>query len=191
MLTFILLSSMLMGQYTTKKTAPKKALKYYLKAKEYISVENLAKAEQQLQKALEEAPDFLEPTSFLGDIYFSNKDFVTAKTYYNKVIFLKPDYNIGIYLKLAQTSMQLEQYDTAIIHFEKYLTSERVSGLVRSKAERLLATARFAVEAVKDTVPFNPVNLGDSINSAEAEYLPAISADESFLIYTRRKNDKV
>src|SRR6185436_1111667 len=43
-----------------------------------------------------------------------------------------------------------------------------------------------AIYAIENPVPFNPENLGDNINSADAEYHPQLTADEKILIYTRR-----
>lgn len=41
----------------------------------------------------------------------------------------------------------------------------------------MIENCAFAEQAVKNPVPFNPVNLGDSINTGEEEYFPAITAD--------------
>ena len=33
---------------------------------------------------------------------------------------------------------------------------------------------------------FNPINLGDSVNSPQSEYFPSLSVDDSLLVFTRR-----
>ena len=49
-----------------------------------------------------------------------------------------------------------------------------------------LATCDFALEAMASPVPFNPINLGDSINSPYPDYSPALTTDEKTLIFTRK-----
>jgi outer membrane protein OmpA-like peptidoglycan-associated protein len=44
--------------------------------------------------------------------------------------------------------------------------------------------------AIKNPLPFAPQNLGDSINTAQNEYLPSISADGNTLIFTRRSDQE-
>jgi len=44
-----------------------------------------------------------------------------------------------------------------------------------------------AIELTKDTAIVTIVNLGDSINSAYADYSPTITADESIIIFTSRR----
>ncbi len=44
--------------------------------------------------------------------------------------------------------------------------------------------AQFAAEALAHPVPFEPVNLGPSINTSDHEYLPTLTADGQKLIYT-------
>ena len=42
---------------------------------------------------------------------------------------------------------------------------------------------------LKHPVPFKPVNMGSEINTADDEYLPVATADESTLIFTRKINN--
>jgi outer membrane protein OmpA-like peptidoglycan-associated protein len=59
----------------------------------------------------------------------------------------------------------------------------------RDRAELGIANCLFAAEAIKNPVPFDPKNLGPNVNTADPEYYPCITADDSTLIYTRRVTD--
>ncbi|MBL7889098.1 MAG: PD40 domain-containing protein [Bacteroidia bacterium] len=54
--------------------------------------------------------------------------------------------------------------------------------------EKQLETNFNAIEYTKDTAEVTIVSLGDSINSKYPEYSPVISADESVIIFTSRRN---
>ena len=53
----------------------------------------------------------------------------------------------------------------------------------------MIENCEFAIEAIKNPVDFNPINLGSSINSELPEYFPSITADDSTFLFTRRVND--
>jgi outer membrane protein OmpA-like peptidoglycan-associated protein len=45
---------------------------------------------------------------------------------------------------------------------------------------------KYALELMKNPVPFNPVNLGSGINTSCDEYYPYISPDEKMMVFTRK-----
>ncbi len=55
--------------------------------------------------------------------------------------------------------------------------------------KNLWATAYSAFDAIQHPVPFKPISLGPEINTADDEYMPAITADENTLIFTRKINN--
>jgi len=70
--------------------------------------------------------------------------------------------------------------------FRHFLANGTASRTLTLRAEEMLASCAFALEAMKNPVPFDPVNPGPAINTAEAEYSPAITADGETLVFTRR-----
>ena len=62
---------------------------------------------------------------------------------------------------------------------------------MKSLVEKGLIDCNFAIEALKHPVPFNPINMGEAINSPLSEYFPSITVDESLFIYTRRLPSKM
>jgi outer membrane protein OmpA-like peptidoglycan-associated protein/Tol biopolymer transport system component len=57
------------------------------------------------------------------------------------------------------------------------------------RIDKMIENCEFAIEAIKNPVDFNPINLGSSINSELPEYFPSITADDSTFLFTRRVND--
>ena len=95
-----------------------------------------------------------------------------------------------MYYRLAISEHSLGIYSESLEHIQKYLTCERISFEYRKKALLLKKSCEFSINAMKSPVTFNPVNLGVNVNSNADEYLPALSADGSTLIFTRSENIK-
>ena len=57
------------------------------------------------------------------------------------------------------------------------------------KINRMIQNCEFAINAMKSPVNFDPVNLGNSINTELPEYFPSVTADDSTFLFTRRVND--
>lgn len=54
------------------------------------------------------------------------------------------------------------------------------------EAQHQIACIDFISHAKEHPVPFEPINLGPSINSQYEEYFPALTVDDSSLVFTRR-----
>lgn len=70
------------------------------------------------------------------------------------------------------------KYDTAAICYKKFLTFTNLPTKEKADAERQVKSCEFAAKAIKNPVPFSPVNLGIGINSMLSEYFPTLTADE-------------
>lgn len=72
------------------------------------------------KKAIKIDPDYADPYSHLGDIYYFQNKFEEAVESYNKATEIDPN-NAKFHKKLAETLEILERYDEANIHWKKYL----------------------------------------------------------------------
>jgi hypothetical protein len=57
------------------------------------------------------------------------------------------------------------------------------------KAREIIASCEFANEAIKHPFPFEPINIGPGINTADPEYFPTITVDGKTILFTRRIKD--
>ena len=90
------------------------------------------------------------------------------------------------YLMLGGVQVQQEKYEEAKQTFTEYLKYAPKDSKYIKQVERNIAVCDFAKEAIKNPVPFNPINLGSGVNSKLDEYLPALNVEENELVYTRK-----
>ncbi|WP_342648334.1 OmpA family protein [Mucilaginibacter sp. CSA2-8R] len=170
-------------RYTTTNET---AITYYQKAGGRLDQQDYAGAIQNLESALTTDGQFLEAHLQLGDLLKQQLQYKAAAEHYQRVLNINPEFNRAVYLKLAESEINLSQYQQAQLHLEKYITYPTISPESRFYARKLIDDCTFSIAALEHPVPFKPVNLGAEINSAYDEYLPVSTADESTLIFTRK-----
>ncbi|GAB3905424.1 OmpA family protein [Mucilaginibacter boryungensis] len=170
-------------------TTDKEALKSYALASQAIDENNYDEAIQQLYNAVKRDDKFIEAHSQLADVLRLKRMYKDALSQYRAVIALNPEYNRAIYLKLGEAEINNAEYIPAKADLEKYITYPYVTEQNRFYARKLIADCEFSLNALQHPVPFKPINLGPEINTADDEYLPVATADESTLIFTRKINN--
>ena len=171
-------------------TKSRKAIKVYREAKSALTSQNFNESKDLLEKALIFDDQFVEAWILLGDVFVEMGDKLRAIESYKKSILIDPEFSFPMYYRLAITEHSIGIYLESLKHIQKYLTYKRISSNYRNKALSLKKSCEFSINAMKSPVTFNPVNLGINVNSNADEYLPALSADGSTLIFTRSENVK-
>jgi len=170
------------GDYSTRS---KKAIALYEKGYQNYSIMRYDQAVKDLKAAIRQDRDFIEPYFILADISRLQDDPDQAIDWYLKSLAINPDYHPEVYLYLAELEIKTARYREAEDHLLNCLDREDLRFGARERAEFLLKCSRFALEALKNPVPFEPVNLGDSVNSELDEYWPSMTADGEILVFTR------
>jgi len=185
--TFLIVLISLFTSFGQQKysTENKKAIKYYQEALIAFDQFNYAIGTETMLKAIKADKYFIEAYLVLAEINTEQRLFSKAIDYYYSAIKLKPDFFPSMYLSLARLEMVQNKYDSAKINLTKYLTYSNISKAKQNEANWLLKSCEFAVKAINNPVPFNPVNLGDSINTKYNEYWPSLTADGNTLVITR------
>lgn len=176
------------GHYTSHST---KAIKHYeLATRMYDQMATLEEATltiEEINKAISIDPAFIEAYLLKGDVSFDAKKYTLASEAYSKAIELNENFFPATYFNLAKSEYMAMEYENALQSVNTFLHLPRMhSSPLRPKAERLLKNCEFAAKAVKNPVPFNPINMGVAVNSIYPEYLPALTADQHTLIFTRK-----
>lgn len=166
----------------------KAAQKAYIEAGRHIAYKSYDKAIELLKQAVSADKSFIAAYQQLGDIYRRTKNYQESKQYYQKVLSLNPEFHSLTYFGLAESELNTGDYENALKHLKKYSSYPSLTEANKKLAAKFIADAEFSMTAIKNPVVFKPVNLGESINSRAMEYLPAITADEEILIYTRMAN---
>ncbi len=167
--------------YSTKN---KKAIKYFDQAMEFFQTKEMTDCESSLMKALKEDDQFTEAHLLLAQIYDEQKKYELAIKSYNNVIDIDPDFFPNIYFSMADDEFTLAKYDDAQKHLKQFLSYEKIAPKLKARGQFLIKCCVFASNAIKNPVPFVPVNLGDSINSELNEYSPSITVDEQTMMIT-------
>lgn len=180
----ILLSINLSGQ-NKYSTTSKKAIKAYEEALQYFNRLEYEGAVKYMNKAIKADNNFIEAHLVLAEIFIESGNRDKAKESYLNTIKINPDFFPGLYFSLAQLEMQDSRFEDGLKYLEKYLSYKNIQPNGRLEALRRVEWCKFAIDAIKNPVPFNPINLGDSVNTEYDEYWPSLTADEKILVITR------
>lgn len=186
---FFLSVSILSAQERQLSTTSKEAIKQYALANQSIDDRLYDDAIDHLQKSIKEDNNFIEAHALLADVYRARWKYKDAIEQYRKVIAINPEFNRSIYYKLGDCEVHDAQYPQAQQHLEKYLAYPNLQEQTRYIAQKFLNDCKFSIDAIQHPIPFKPINMGPEINTADDEYLPTVTADESTLIFTRKINN--
>jgi outer membrane protein OmpA-like peptidoglycan-associated protein len=170
-------------QYTSKN---KKAVKAFEEATLAYNKHLDEEAIRLLNVAAEKDPKFIEPHILLSDIYTDQKKLQDALEEAKKAYAIDAEYFPRILYNMSELEFKLEQYSDARKDVEQFLKNPKLSEKDKKSANFLLASAKFAENAVKNPVPFNPVNLGKGVNTKYDEYSPGLTIDESTLMFVMK-----
>lgn len=138
-----------------------------------------------LKKALAADPRYLDACAQLADIYEKQRAYGQAVRYYNQANLIDSAYLLPAYVKYARAEAGTGHFDTALYLVSRYLQRPDLPPSSRDQALAWQAHFSFGVESKKLHIPFQPENLGDSINTRDAEYAPSLTIDQKTLIFTR------
>ncbi len=181
LIIFCLSYSFAQVKYSTKS---QKAIKFFDKAMEYFQVKDYMNCESNLLKAIADDDQFIEAHMLLANIYDEQKFNEKAIHFYNNVIEIDPEFYEGVYFNIGLDEYLVGKYDDAKQHIEKFLTYSNQDPKTVNKSKYILRSCNFAINSMKNPVPFKPVNLGDSVNSDNNEYSPSLTVDEQTLVIT-------
>lgn len=129
------------------------------------------------------------------DAYIIKADFATrcgqtevAIQAYRKAIEIDPNVSSTgyVYYDLAVLEWSVGEYAAALEHGKKFMTFKSANPESIEETKWLIVNCEFAIEAIKNPVPFNPINVGAGVNSEDPEYFPTLTVDQKQLLYTRR-----
>jgi len=171
-------------------TENKKAIKLYEEGKGFYDLRKNDLAELSLLQAIEKDPNFAEAELLLAYVYTENNNTEKAIEHYQKSININPNLFPEAHASLGLLQFEIGSYADAKKNLENYLTYKDSPLMMKPYAISALKNCEFAMEAIKKPVPFEPINLGKGVNTELPEYFPALSADNKYLLFTRRLNDK-
>jgi outer membrane protein OmpA-like peptidoglycan-associated protein len=170
-------------KYSTKS---EKAIKAYEKATKYYDMYDNESAITYLLEALKIDDEFIEAYMLMGDIYSDTKAYEKAVTNYRKAISLDSTFFPNNFLNAGLNEYMCGLYAESKKDLKSYVNCKNANIINKKRAEYLIKSCDFGINAMNNPVPFKPVNLGDSINTEMSEYLPSITVDNKTLVITRK-----
>ncbi len=163
----------------------KKANDNLLEGNDYYKDKSYYNALEQFKKANDFNPNNAALNYKMGVCYLFSNDKRKALQYLEKSFSLDSTYSKDYCFQKGRAYQYLLQFDNAISEFNKYLSTG-----ISSKKEKLVNKKIQECETGKQLVA-NPIkgiihNL-EIVNSEYADYSPMITADESILIFTSRR----
>jgi hypothetical protein len=167
-------------------TKSNKALKIYNEGVTAYDYFDLTKAELSFEQAISIDKEFFEAYMMLGELMAKERRFSEAVANYRKAVKLDSMFFKPVFFSLGMAEMKSGDYANALIHLNVYLAQTGMSEKNKIVAEKNARNCEFSLDAIKNPVPFNPVNMGSAINTTDDEYWPSITADGQTLMFTRQ-----
>ncbi len=189
---FILFSISAGNAYSQQKfhTSSNKALKSYREGVKFHDFVDYKSAEISFREAIAADPGFYEAYMMLGELMSKQKRFPEAVKNYRMAVKIDSAFYMPVYFSLANAEISTGDYASARRHYLIYLSLENIPEKNRLTATKDIKNCDFAIEAVKNPVPFSPVSVGDGINTPDDEYWPSITADGQMLTFTRQSTSR-
>ena len=184
--------SVAQAQYNPSKVK-KKAMELYDKALEQAQDGKFKEGIEILHEAVKVDNRFLDAYLSIAGMYGELKDYQNSIDNYNKAraidtLYFK-DYNLPYSINLAGKG----DFEQALAAVNEFLTIPDLNASSRKAGEYRQKSYSFAIEYAKQkplgNYNFQPLNLGENINSKVSEYFPTITIDGKQLVYTRRVNN--
>ncbi len=178
-----MISGWLHGQreYTTDN---RRAISQFETARQYYVLRDYDRAETTLLKAIVLEPGFIEAWLILAQVYTDAGKLEASTDAYRKAVELDSLFFPNALYFLGLNEFELGWYEDALQSLQHFLSMDGVRDELKESARQKIASCEFAKHAMQNPVPFDPVNLGSSINSEYDEYWPSLSADESIMVFT-------
>ena len=161
-----------------------KAMAAFFKAKDFGSRTQWEEGIVELQKAIKIQPDYTQAKELLGEYFFALKKYDDAIAILESSANDK-DFSARSVFLLSEIFLKNNNGEKAKLYAEKYIARKDKVPNAAAKASQTILNANFAIEAKKNPVPFNPKNLGASINTKANEYFPYLTPDGKVFTFTR------
>ena len=163
-------------------SSSRNAIRAYNAGYEKFERRQYAAAITDLSNAIRIDANFIEAHMLMAECYLETNEPQKAKASFLRCVDINPDFFPPVYFTLAEIEFDDEDYEAASRYLEKFLSYSRQNPALRNRSERLLENSRFAEQAVKNPVPFQPENIG--LDFEYDQYWPSLSVDEQTLVFT-------
>ncbi|MCB8964111.1 MAG: OmpA family protein [Bacteroidales bacterium] len=187
-LTLLILFPLLVVAQTKKPLSVnnRRAIENYNKALKHYDRYDYIEALRLLRESIRIEPKFIEAYLVTSQTYYMMNNIPGAIESIEKAIAIDPQFYPRAYYTLGRFLLQIGEYQQAKAKLEHYLTLKDKSKNLEKSAHESIERCVYAINAMANPVPYNPINLGSNLNTDLNEYWPSLSVDEKTLVYTVR-----
>ncbi len=167
----------------TPSRAARRHFENALEARNLLDYQN---AISHLERAIARSPNYYDAHLLKATIFSKTGHFEQSIVHYEKAIKIDPSGRQEVHLHLAEAYHKTGKYLLAKNQYEQFLKLEGSSQALQDQAKRGVEGCLFAIDAMQNPVPFEPINMGKNINTEFSEYSPALTADEQTIVFTRK-----
>ncbi|MGI6339880.1 MAG: OmpA family protein [Bacteroidales bacterium] len=167
-------------------TSSNRALRIYKEGLKMYDYFEYHAAEDLFKQAIAVDDKFYEAYMMLGELFYKQKRYAESTLFYRTAVKIDSLFYLPVLFNLANSEMMSGDYKNALQHYHAYLSQPKTSVKNRELALKNVRNCEFAIEAIKNPVQFNPISVGEGINTINDEYWPSITADGQTLMFTRQ-----
>ena len=164
----------------------KKFKKLYAKAQEDFHKKKYNKSLKKLESILEKLPNVIEANALMAKTLLDMKRPLAAIPYLSYICDNDPTYEPKICYTLYKIYNRQSKYTEALKYIQLYDNSLDNNHQLKSKVTKQIGLTKLRDSLTRNPQAFEPIRLDSQINTSHLEYLPAMTADGSTLIFTRR-----
>ncbi|MCK5371908.1 MAG: PD40 domain-containing protein, partial [Cyclobacteriaceae bacterium] len=162
----------------------------------YFNLRVILIANEQYVQAAEMDPENIEANYMAGRTFLETNSKASASKYLMRVYEINPNYKFNILYLIGQGFQYGMEFEKANEYYNKYL--QKLQQNTRRKGEdftsptevqRRLYECQNGIEFVNAPRDYIIENMGPAINSEWDDFAPVVTADESFLAFTTRRQD--
>ena len=185
----LLLAAPVTSYAQTYHTKSKKAVKYYKSAKKQYDNRKYPKTYKYLDRALDVDPQFSDALLLKAELSLKLNDKNQAIESYEKMFAADSMAFPKEAIVLSELYLDAFRFSDAVKILRWYTKVPGQKAALMQKSRELLAIAEFRDDAFNNPVQYNPVNLGENVNTDGDEYVNQILPDGSRLFFTRRSGE--
>lgn len=183
---YIILIVIILFNYVSQAqhTHDKKTIKLFDKSKEAFYNKRYDEAEKFISKIIKRDSFFTDAYLLQTEIAIENNNPQKALINVNKIISIDAEIYPIAHLIKGNILFGFGRYLEAADDYKQYLLLSDKEDI--AKLKKRIKSCYFRDSALQNPVSFNPINLGNNINSSNCEYVNSISLDGNKLYYTVR-----
>ena len=168
----------------------KKAISIYEKAMAFLEDDKLKEAVPMLKRAIDIDNRYEDAYLSLANLYGEMKEYKMALEYFEKAKVIDTSYFLFFNLPYSINLAALGRFGDALNAVNAFLALQTINERSRKSGEYRKRTYEFGLQYLSkhpvNNYVFNPINMGDSVNSPQSEYYPSITINDSVFVFTRR-----